>query len=533
MGGIMDWRQALSSKPLSVLFSKRSAWVIALATLLSFHIWLVVYSQTAANKASLQDFYLRNEILNEGRSSNEDQIYYSGSPEQDSILAKSPRKKDMDILAAREERFRSLSGFGLLALLLWPAGLITAGVVLVRRLWRAKDLPDVERLKRRQRLFVVGTITVSLALAILIISWRILSGQLREHFIYVLGYWAILAVSVITISVLLIELAWRLIAFGRLRHWLHSFPSSTKRIPQALAVAVVAFVAAGDVPRSSLFTSEASMVLLIAQVIGWFSIVFALGAAAMEYLKLPVSSTPPARISPLPTSSPSSASGSTASETGLSPQGLPFDKLNQLLALLESNGDRLGRVMKSNGRHVRPQDAVRNRSIETRERLITEVDSLTRRGNLNLTIGSVTSLVAATILWMLIAKAPTEIKSDTFLTYYAPRISVAIFIEVFSFFFLKLYKAGLADIKYYQNELTNLESRFLALELASLSSQSTDMPSLLRDLSSTDRNMILKAGDSTVDLERMKVEQQNLRSLVESILKIVPNIGSQPSSPPS
>ena len=45
---------------------------------------------------------------------------------------------------------------------------------------------------------------------------------------------------------------------------------------------------------------------------------------------------------------------------------------------------------------------------------------------------------------------------------------MAIFIEVFSFFFLKLYKSGLADILYYQNELTNLESKFLALELASL-----------------------------------------------------------------
>lgn len=39
-------------------------------------------------------------------------------------------------------------------------------------------------------------------------------------------------------------------------------------------------------------------------------------------------------------------------------------------------------------------------------------------------------------------------------------------IEVFSYFFLKLYKSSLSEIKYFQNEATNIEYSFVALETA-------------------------------------------------------------------
>ncbi|MBI5525005.1 MAG: hypothetical protein HY897_01580 [Deltaproteobacteria bacterium] len=42
------------------------------------------------------------------------------------------------------------------------------------------------------------------------------------------------------------------------------------------------------------------------------------------------------------------------------------------------------------------------------------------------------------------------------LSHYVPRITTVTFIEVFAFFFLKLYRASLIEIKFYQNELTSL-----------------------------------------------------------------------------
>jgi len=39
-------------------------------------------------------------------------------------------------------------------------------------------------------------------------------------------------------------------------------------------------------------------------------------------------------------------------------------------------------------------------------------------------------------------------------------------IELFAYFFLKLYKSDLSEIKYFQNELTNVEMRYAAVRLA-------------------------------------------------------------------
>ena len=52
------------------------------------------------------------------------------------------------------------------------------------------------------------------------------------------------------------------------------------------------------------------------------------------------------------------------------------------------------------------------------------------------------------------------------MAYYAPRLTLSIFIEFFSFFFLRLYKTGISEIKYFQNELTNAELKFIAVEKA-------------------------------------------------------------------
>jgi hypothetical protein len=62
------------------------------------------------------------------------------------------------------------------------------------------------------------------------------------------------------------------------------------------------------------------------------------------------------------------------------------------------------------------------------------------------------------------------------LSHYVPRITTVTFIEVFAFFFLKLYRASLIEIKFYQNELTCLAS----LQIALASSQTCPDPDALR-----------------------------------------------------
>ncbi|MBI5525806.1 MAG: hypothetical protein HY897_05685 [Deltaproteobacteria bacterium] len=97
-------------------------------------------------------------------------------------------------------------------------------------------------------------------------------------------------------------------------------------------------------------------------------------------------------------------------------------------------------------------------------RLCREIAALSRRGNLNLTIGVITTGFALGLLAYMIFDESTS--PDSFaaaLSHYVPRVTTVTFIEVFSFFFLKLYRASLMEIKFYQNELTSLASLQIAL----------------------------------------------------------------------
>lgn len=104
-------------------------------------------------------------------------------------------------------------------------------------------------------------------------------------------------------------------------------------------------------------------------------------------------------------------------------------------------------------------------------RLQQEIGSLTRRANVNLLIGVATTVVAVGLLvYMVVGAVPPFTSWTELLSHYIPRLSTVIFIEVFSFFFLRLYRASLAEVKSYQNELTTLDSRRVALAASSISS---------------------------------------------------------------
>lgn len=101
----------------------------------------------------------------------------------------------------------------------------------------------------------------------------------------------------------------------------------------------------------------------------------------------------------------------------------------------------------------------------TSARLTQEIAALSRRGNLNLTIGVLTTAFAVGLLaYMVLTASSTFSDFPALLSHYVPRLTTVIFIEVFSFFFLKLYRGSLAEIKFYQNELTVLDSHQIALE---------------------------------------------------------------------
>jgi hypothetical protein len=148
-----------------------------------------------------------------------------------------------------------------------------------------------------------------------------------------------------------------------------------------------------------------------------------------------------------------------------------------------------------------------------------EIQMTRKNLNVNLSIGVFTTAIAIFILYETLI-GQKEFNNANDLYKIVPRFSIAIFVELFSFFFLRLYRKNLDDIKYLTNEITTFESKQIALTV----SQALDDRNLLNiaisELSRTERNHILKKGETTVDLQKMKVENTAFSHLLDKIAKL-------------
>ncbi|EKB17463.1 hypothetical protein [Aeromonas veronii] len=166
---------------------------------------------------------------------------------------------------------------------------------------------------------------------------------------------------------------------------------------------------------------------------------------------------------------------------------------------------------------------IRKQCLQVRDRLLKEIESLGRRGNLNLVIGVITTIVAVIVLATTVLSGNHQLSTNELIAYYSPRLTLSIFIEIFSFFFLKLYKAGLSEIKYFQNELTNAELKFIAVEKAIMTNKESSIAEVITELATTERNFKLGKGESTVDLEKYRSDQASNQKIMESLAGLINN----------
>jgi len=158
----------------------------------------------------------------------------------------------------------------------------------------------------------------------------------------------------------------------------------------------------------------------------------------------------------------------------------------------------------------------------TLERLYLEIKALSRRGNLNLSLGIITTIIGLVILgYFVINRDIIAEDKISFIVYFIPRLSLVLLIEIFAYFFLKLYKSSLSDIKYFQNEMTNVESKLAAIKCSLITADSDATTNVIRVLSETDRNSVLEKGQTTVEIEKAKIEQQSIATLSEKVSKIL------------
>lgn len=169
--------------------------------------------------------------------------------------------------------------------------------------------------------------------------------------------------------------------------------------------------------------------------------------------------------------------------------------------------------------HLKEVDKVFSRTLE---RLYSEITALSRRGNLNLSLGILTTIIGLGILGYFVLEIDS-IPEDkmAFIAHFIPRLSLVILIEVFAYFFLKLYKSSLSEIKYFQNEMTNTEAKLVAIKCSIMTSDKTTISSVIERLSLTERNAVLEKGQTTAEIEKARIEQQNISTLSEKVSNFI------------
>lgn len=158
---------------------------------------------------------------------------------------------------------------------------------------------------------------------------------------------------------------------------------------------------------------------------------------------------------------------------------------------------------------------------ESKERLSFEISRLERKGNFNLILGGITTILGIGLLgYAVFFRQNTASSIEEFAIAFAPRLSVVILLQVFSFFFLKLYRANLSDVKYFQNEITNVEHRQIAINAASEHAKDSQWTDLLLTLVKTERNRVLEKGQTTIDIEHARIESHI--GVAEVLTKLTP-----------
>ncbi|SIS60121.1 hypothetical protein SAMN05421786_101425 [Chryseobacterium ureilyticum] len=136
------------------------------------------------------------------------------------------------------------------------------------------------------------------------------------------------------------------------------------------------------------------------------------------------------------------------------------------------------------------------------------IHTIQRNSIINLSIGITGSIFAILTLGFSLLSNHKYNNIEDFSIQIIPRVTFAIFIQLFSFFFLRLYKNNLEDGKYFQNELTNLSAKCSALKIAVLTKNIEKQSEILSNLSQIERNFKIQKEETLLTIEKAKIEKE-------------------------
>ncbi|EDM67830.1 hypothetical protein PE36_17735 [Moritella sp. PE36] len=154
-------------------------------------------------------------------------------------------------------------------------------------------------------------------------------------------------------------------------------------------------------------------------------------------------------------------------------------------------------------------------------RLKKYADTLQAKATINLVYGIAATISAILILIFVLMNAtpPQNDSNIETVFYYTSRLFLVLMVQGISIFFLNLYKTTLNNIIYINNEVTNYEAKRDSLMLAFNSGDSTNTSKMLSNLANTERNFVLKKGETSVfDKGGIPVEPAISATMVADLL---------------
>lgn len=206
---------------------------------------------------------------------------------------------------------------------------------------------------------------------------------------------------------------------------------------------------------------------------------------------------------------------------------LSDEKLNEakqaaIQVVIESISSETAREIRAKA-HAEAIDSLESKSLARLSDLSVVLGS---RANLTLVMGVVFCSLGLVAIYTSFFLSPPEQNASASTAWvdivrsYTPRFTMVILIELIGFFFLKLYKSTLSDIRYTQNEMTNIEMHLIALHAANtLSAEHTEL--VLKSFLSTERNSVIDKGQTTVEIEQHRAQSDADRSHLEALAALL------------
>lgn len=152
-----------------------------------------------------------------------------------------------------------------------------------------------------------------------------------------------------------------------------------------------------------------------------------------------------------------------------------------------------------------------NKFEDLKSRLVTESNRLNKQAIINLLLCFFIAIafLGIVLYGILFNQNSEKISWEVFIIQYIPKLTGILGLLTMFLYFTKLYKTNILDAKYYQNEATNVEFRFIALmtcfERNKRDSQENE---IILGLSNFDRNNVISNEQTSLELERLKVENE-------------------------